>query len=155
VGGGSLQKSLMEKYRGVEWVSFVGKVPAANVGRFMANSDLLVVPSIWFENAPLVISEAIHRGLPILASDVGGLPELVEAGTNGDLLPLGDESLWAASLSELVRRPEVVDGWWRGAATMRDRFSADALGQRTVALFSKMVATGARLPEPLAGGIAQ
>ncbi len=154
VGGGSLLPTLTVQYRGAEWVSFAGKVPAAEVGRFMAGSDLLVVPSIWFENAPLVISEAIHHGLPILASDTGGLPELVEDGTNGKLLPPGDVPAWATALGDLLHDPEIISGWRRGAGLMRDRFSADILGQRTVALFERMVATDTSAGESLAGGVA-
>jgi glycosyltransferase involved in cell wall biosynthesis len=149
VGGGSLLDTLTEKYRAAEWVSFVGKVPAATVSRFMQESDILAVPSIWFENAPIVISEAIHHGLPVLASDVGGLPEMVERGTNGDLLPPGHGPSWTTALERLLRCPEVLATWKLGAATTRDRFSADTLGNRTVELFSRMI-TGRHTQELVA-----
>ena len=76
---------------------FEGRVPNEKVGQVLAESDVMVVPSLWYENSPVVIQEAFAAGVPILVSDVGALPEKV--GTGGRLFPVGDvnglrEILW-------------------------------------------------------------
>ena len=60
--------------------SFEGLVPNEEVGRVLAETDVLVVPSLWYENSPVVIQEARAAGVPIIASDLGALPEKVAEG---------------------------------------------------------------------------
>ncbi len=105
VGGGQELSSLRSKYEGRDWVKFHGKRAPDEVGAFMRNAALLLVPSLWFENAPLVIRQAIHCGLPVLASNIGGLPELVEDEVNGRLIPSGDAPAWEAALESVLRDP--------------------------------------------------
>jgi glycosyltransferase involved in cell wall biosynthesis len=54
-----------------------------DVGRILAGLDVLVVPSIWYENSPLTIQEAMLAGVPVITSDLGGMAELVRDGENG------------------------------------------------------------------------
>lgn len=61
-------------------VRFEGEVDHAAVPDWLADIDCLVVPSIWEENAPLVVLEAFASGVPVIASRLGGLPELVDPG---------------------------------------------------------------------------
>jgi glycosyltransferase involved in cell wall biosynthesis len=68
--------------------SFEGQVPNEEVGQVLAETDVLVVPSLWYENSPVVIQEARAAGVPVLASDLGALPEKV--GRGGWLFPPGD-----------------------------------------------------------------
>ena len=75
--------------------------------------DWVVVPSIWWENAPLVIHEARAAGRPVICSGIGGMAELVEDGVTGLHVPPGD----AAALAETMRwpRPTPTAGTaWRG-----------------------------------------
>lgn len=88
-------------------VDFVGPVPAEEVPRLLAGARALMVPSEWYEGQPRTIIEAFAAGVPVVASDVGGLPELVEDGVNGLLVEVGDR-----------------DGWTRAALEMMDGTSA-------------------------------
>jgi glycosyltransferase involved in cell wall biosynthesis len=81
-------------------VIFDGWVDSAGVRARMAKAELLCVPSIWYENCPGVVLEAMVAGLPIVASDLGGLPELLEGGQAGWLAPAGD----AGALRRVIRR---------------------------------------------------
>jgi glycosyltransferase involved in cell wall biosynthesis len=67
--------------------------------RAFAELDLLALPSLWWENAPLVAQEALARGIPVLASAVGGVPEVVGEPW-GRCLPPGDVVAWRAALAE-------------------------------------------------------
>lgn len=89
-----------------------GPVAAEEVPGLMDRHDVLVVPSIWPENAPLVALEARGRGLPVVASHIGGLPELIDEGVDGRLFGAGDSE----ALSEIL---EDADGLRRLAGSVR------------------------------------
>ena len=139
VGGGSDLALLEEKYQGHPRIFFRGKLPPENVGAHMAAADVLLTPSLWFENAPLVISQAIQLGLPVFASRIGGLPELVEDNVNGRLLTPGDPGAWTHALMAVLQQPSLLVAWKNGAAQMRNRFSTDNLGEQVVELFQKTI----------------
>lgn len=82
--------------RGVEWR---GRASRAGVLQRMKQADLLVFPSVWYEGFPVTIAEAFATGLPVVASDIGGLGELVRDRETGFLAPPGD----AVGLAETVR----------------------------------------------------
>jgi glycosyltransferase involved in cell wall biosynthesis len=71
-------------------VSLRGPLSHADVPKALAALDVLVVPSIWPENSPLVIHEAFLAGVPVIGSDIGGIPELVMHEVNGLLFRAGD-----------------------------------------------------------------
>jgi len=58
-------------------VTFHGRFDAADIGRVYGSLEVVVVPSLWPENSPLVVHEAFQAGIPIVASELGGLAELV------------------------------------------------------------------------------
>lgn len=76
----------------------------------LAAADLLVVPSIWWENSPLTILEALAAGVPVVASAIGGVPELLEEGVTGRLVPPGDAVALGAALREVVIGRSLCDG---------------------------------------------
>lgn len=80
-------------------VQHLGPYDRADVGALMRTVDWVVVPSIWWENAPLVIHEARAAGRPVIGSGIGGMAELIEDGVTGFLVPPGD----AAALAEVMQ----------------------------------------------------
>ncbi len=81
-------------------IKFQGSYEHDQVGRVMAELDLLVVPSLWYENSPFVILEAFAAGLPVIASALGGMTEIVKDGINGFTFEAGNRE----ALSEILRR---------------------------------------------------
>jgi glycosyltransferase involved in cell wall biosynthesis len=71
-------------------VQFPGMFDNAEVGRILSGMDILVVPSVWPENSPVTIHEAYLAKMPVIASRIGGIPELVQDGVNGFLFTPGD-----------------------------------------------------------------
>jgi len=77
------------------------------LGEILAGLDVLVVPSLWEENAPLVVEEAFLAGLPVVVSDHGGLAERVRDGTCGLRFPPGDVAALARALRRFLEEPEL------------------------------------------------
>lgn len=87
-------------------IRFAGPLAYDQVGAALHGLDALVVPSLWYENSPLVIQEAYVVRVPVIASRLGALIEKVQEGQSGRLFPAGDSAALAALLTELSARPE-------------------------------------------------
>ncbi len=85
-----------------------GPFEHGRVAAVLAGLDVLVVPSIWEENAPLVVDEARSAGLPLVVSDHGGLAEQVREGVDGLRFRPGDAADLARVLARLVNEPELL-----------------------------------------------
>ena len=85
-------------------VRFHGRVSADEVRARMRGAAVSAVPSRWYENQPLSVLEAFASGVPVVASALGGLTDLVTPGVDGDLVPAGDPGALAAAL-----RPYLAD----------------------------------------------
>lgn len=83
-------------------VRFLGSMPQSELVRRYHEADLLVLPSIWQESYGLPVAEAMACGVPVLASASGGVPELVEDGVTGRLVPRLDVAALAHALQELA-----------------------------------------------------
>jgi glycosyltransferase involved in cell wall biosynthesis len=83
-------------------VEFVGSVPQHEVSEFLRGARALLVPSLWYEAQPRVILEAYAAGVPVIASRIGGLPDLVVDGTSGLLVLPADSASWVAAVEQLL-----------------------------------------------------
>jgi len=72
------------------------------------NLDVIVVPSIWYENSPNAILEAFVHHTPVIASNLGGMAELVQQGINGMLFETGNAEDLARQLRQLFDDPELI-----------------------------------------------
>ncbi len=87
--------------------SHVGAYRRADLPGLMAAADWVVVPSLWWENAPLVILEAFRAGRPVICSGIGGMAELVADGVNGLHVVPGHAGDLADTMAEAAERPEL------------------------------------------------
>jgi glycosyltransferase involved in cell wall biosynthesis len=102
IGDGELRAKLIQyvKSRGLgPCVHLPGKLP--NIPEWLAVSDAFVLSSDW-EGNPLAVMEAMAAGLPVVCTAVGGVPELVESGREGLLVPPGDEMAFTAALRYIL-----------------------------------------------------
>jgi len=76
------------------------------IGEVLGSMDVLVCPSLWYENTPLVMYEAMAAGIPVVATDLAGMAESVEDGVNGLLFDVGDSSQLARHLLMLAEDRE-------------------------------------------------
>jgi len=88
-------------------VDALGSVPAAGMHGLFAAADLTLVPSVWHENAPLVVCESFQAGTPVVGSAIGGIPELIRDGETGYLFPVGDAAAMVESVRTHFARPAV------------------------------------------------
>ena len=79
--------------------------------------DVLVIPSLWFENSPLTVHEAAAAGVPVLASNHGGLAEFVKPEVQGRLFPPGDATALRGQILAMLNSPLPVP---RGALEIKD-----------------------------------
>jgi glycosyltransferase involved in cell wall biosynthesis len=93
---------LRDLARGDRRLEFLGTFPNDQIGQILAQMDVLVVPSVWLENTPLVVYSAQAAGCPIIASDVGGISEVVTHEDNGLLFPAGDPRQLALNLARVA-----------------------------------------------------
>ncbi len=80
-----------------------GRFAPEELDTILDDIDVLVVPSLWYENRPLTIQAAFRRGICVVASNLGGMAELVVSGFGGELFGPGDAPALARLLSELAR----------------------------------------------------
>jgi glycosyltransferase involved in cell wall biosynthesis len=90
------------------FVTFHGRFDNKKISSVLQQFDVLVLPSIWFENAPLTLNEAAISGTPILVSDRGGMLEFVRCNGYGWTFKLGDAQDLADKMHRLADDPALV-----------------------------------------------
>jgi glycosyltransferase involved in cell wall biosynthesis len=118
---------------------FVGPYEYADLTRLMGGIDWVVMPSIWWENAPLVIEEALAHRRPVICSDIGGMAEKVRPGLDGLHFPAGDQGALAATL---LRAVSDRDLWDQLRQTMRSPSDAARFVDDHLRLYDHIAAPG-------------
>lgn len=127
VGDGPLAESLARtvERRGLdESVFLLGY--RDDVPNVLQASDILVLPS-YREGTPRVVTEAMAAGLPVVATDIAGIPEQVTDGESGYLIPTGDPAALADRLERLLTEPQTRQSFGRAAAERAELFSVDSM----------------------------
>jgi len=86
-------------------VKFYGPYDQKRVDQLMQAVDVVLIPSIWWENSPVVTQEALRNRRPIVCSDIGGMAEKVRDGLDGFHFPVGNSVALASLLLKLVKTP--------------------------------------------------
>lgn len=133
VGSGPQEAELRGKYAKRSWCAFTGQISQVEVANYMANSDVLCIPSIWRENSPGVVIHALSIGLPVIGSNSGGIPEYVQHDRNGLLVAPGDIPAWHAALAHVLQHKSALGEWRKFAETNASRFDQDVIGRQIVA----------------------
>jgi len=119
----------------IEWTGFV-----TNIGAELAQIDALVLPSLFGEGLPMVVLEAIAAGVPVIASDVEGVPEAIVDHEDGLLVQPGDAASLAAAINELTSGLVDYPTLSRNAqARHAERFSAEAMASNVAAVYDQVL----------------
>ena len=123
-------------------VTFLGARPSDDVARLLADADLLVLPS-FAEGVPVVLMEAMATGLPVIASAIAGIPELVDHGASGLLIPPGDLDALTRAIASLLDDPtrRHVMGQ-NGRAKVIADFNDETEARRLATLFAAITPRG-------------
>jgi glycosyltransferase involved in cell wall biosynthesis len=90
VGDGSLMPEIKKRAENNPRIAIYGRVPREELPKFYNRARATVFPSLAYENAPMVITESLACGTPVIASRLGGAPELIREGENGATFAPGD-----------------------------------------------------------------
>jgi glycosyltransferase involved in cell wall biosynthesis len=105
-------------------VRFLGPLTRDEVLELFAAADASVLPSAW-ENLPHAVLESLAVGTPVLATAVGGVPEIVEDGVNGLLVPAGDREAFAEAVARFAADSSLRERLRAGAAASVERFAPE------------------------------
>jgi glycosyltransferase involved in cell wall biosynthesis len=138
VGTGPLRDALA--YRASANVTFLGPLSPDLVRTEMGKAAFLVMPSTCYEGFPMVIAEAYACGLPVLASRIGSLAEIVVPGVAGDLFEAGNSESLAAIVNAAISRPVDLSRWGRGARDIYERcYSSTVVSEQLLSAYERVL----------------
>ena len=112
-GGLSVDKKysqyILNLSKNLKNIKFLGTFPSDKISEVYSKIDVLIVPSRWFENAPLVIRNALQTKTPIIAVNLGSIPELVFDGKNGKLYGNEDLKGLISQMNYFIKNPNIID----------------------------------------------
>ena len=100
-------------------IFFEGIVPNNQVATILSTIDVLVVPSIWFENSPLTIHEAFMAGVPVITSNIGGMADLVTDGINGLLFDVSDPEELKKAMLKIIESGALLKTLQKGIPAVK------------------------------------
>ena len=144
VGEGEMRPALERKV--AEWklthVQFAGYLTGQALKNALAQARFTVLPSEWYENFPFSILESFAAGKPVVASRIGGMPELIDEDEDGLLFSPGDEDELAACLRRLWRDPEQTRSMGlNGRRKVLARYNPENHYRQLYALYERLVHT--------------
>jgi len=121
-------------------VMFAGYVSGENLHRLIGESKALVLPSEWYENAPISILEAYALGRPVIGSAIGGIPEMIKEGETGRIAKAGSPDDLAQALNELasLSAADRTAMGRLGRAWIQEEFSPQAYKRRMLDLYATL-----------------
>jgi glycosyltransferase involved in cell wall biosynthesis len=147
-GEGSLRAAYEARARSLGLganVRFTGQVD--DLGPLLTAADAVVMPSRW-EGLPLVLLEALARGRPVVASSVGGIPEVVTDGEQARLVPPGEPQALADALEAFHRHPDAALRLGRrGAARVRESYTWPRVVEAFESVYDEVLGLASFAPE--------
>jgi glycosyltransferase involved in cell wall biosynthesis len=126
-GRGPLEAEMQQAAASDPRLRFAGYVSGDAKAALLMSADYLVIPSLWYENAPVAVIEAAAYGLGVVASRIGGLPELVREGGTGVLFPPGDAQALAAAMRGLLTGDVELPALARESQALVEAHSVDRM----------------------------
>ncbi|RPJ60625.1 MAG: glycosyltransferase family 1 protein [Acidobacteria bacterium] len=119
-------------------IDFLGQLTEARVLEEFRSCSVLGLASAQ-ETAPMVIAQAQAASIPVVATSVGGVPEMIEDGKTGFLVPVGNKEILADRLQQVLNQPTLADGIGRTAHRFaRENYSADSIADRTAGVYRRV-----------------
>jgi len=119
-------------------ITFLGH--CHDIRKYLAIADIAVIPS-FYEGFGIAVIEAMAAGLPVIASDVGGIPEIITDGENGILFPVGNSTELAEKTFDIMSNPEKAKNISEAAQKRAEYFSEKSILQRYFNLYDSVKST--------------
>ena len=126
-------------------VTFLEDVPHASVMAAWRRSRIGIVPSISRDSSPTVVLEAMASGTPLIASRIGGIPDLVEDGVSGILVPPGDETALRAAIERVLSDEALAARLGAGARARAEEFTGERIVPRIEAVYEVAIERARRV----------
>jgi glycosyltransferase involved in cell wall biosynthesis len=121
-------------------VEFLGYVDRKRLHRIVSETMCVVMPSIWYENFPYTVLEAFALGKPVVASKIGGLPEMVVDRKTGLLFEPGSEAGLERAIRFLVENPQQAGEMGRNARRMVEQeFDGGTHYERIMEIYTSLI----------------
>jgi glycosyltransferase involved in cell wall biosynthesis len=139
-GDGELREKLERDVSNDSDVTFMGFLPRERLAEVWRGAAFTVVPSVCYENFPYAILESFAFGKPVIATRIGGMPELVRDGENGFLVEPGNAEELAEKISYLVSEPEQISKMGKFARrTAEEEYSANRHFESIMNLYERIL----------------
>ena len=117
----------------------IGYVNTENMPKLMSQMDFLVLPS-KAETAPMVISEAMACGLPVIAYDVGGIKYMIEDGKSGFVIPLDDVNMLKDRIEQLITKPDLCRTMGKRSKVLAvKKYNVKTIAKQTIYAYKKIL----------------
>jgi glycosyltransferase involved in cell wall biosynthesis len=141
LGKGADQDVLEELARDDKRISFHGFVEGGKLTGFYQKANVTVVPSVCFDNSPLVVYESFMNGTPVIGSRIGGIPELIEEGYNGFLFDTGNVTELENILQNLIENPSKLKSLEKGAFESRKKYDMKVHIEKLEKIYKGLIAS--------------
>ena len=139
IEGNSYAEALALRYpnrAGDHEISWSGWVPNGKLDEFYADVHVVALPSLWYDNTPLSLVEALANGRPVICTDVPSMTHLVRHGHNGLAFPMGDAAKLARCIEQVVDTPGLIEKF---AGNTRNVPSVTEYATRLASVYSKVL----------------
>lgn len=137
VGEGRDLEKARELAGGDDRFEFLGRKNKEELAEIYKNSDCLILPTLTYENLPTVVLEAFSFGVPVIASKIGGILELVEENKTGWLFEPGNAEELKQKIEALLSKPEEIDRMRGECLEKAEEFGVEGYINKLMKLISK------------------
>jgi len=125
-------------------ICFLTKQDRLALLSYYQNADIFVLPSIKFQNQTeglgVVLLEAMASGVPVIGSNIGGIPDIIKNNVNGLLVPPGDSKALAMAIIMILQDPDLAERLRKaGLETVKERFSWDAITEQFIDIYRNIL----------------
>jgi glycosyltransferase involved in cell wall biosynthesis len=120
-------------------VIFEGYKSGEELRDFFKNAAFLIIPSEWYENAPMTILESFAYGKPVIGSNIGGIPEMVRHGESGLLFEMGNAEDLRTKIKEMLSSPsKITEMGQRARKIVEDEYNAEVHCKRLMEAYKRI-----------------
>jgi glycosyltransferase involved in cell wall biosynthesis len=134
-GDSDYVRNLRERFAGPR-VKFLGFVPPEE---FYGCVDVVIVPSLWHDPNPLVVMEALARGIPIIGARRGGIPEILVEGKTGFLFEPSRPEELQEQMQKILKHPELLTRMGRHCRARAEDFTPEAISHQYLEVYRSLI----------------